>query len=326
MIGVIVPIYKTEKYVAECIESILAQTYTNFRLILVDDGSPDNAGAICDEYATKDSRITVIHQENAGVTRARARGVEEAHDCEWITFVDSDDILPEDSLEYFNSVINKGTNIIIGQISRFRATTPLEARLKNKISYINVEDLRSHAVAGIDCSLCAKFINRKLFDSNTFNLPREVTVGEDTIANVRITFNNNKKGLISTKVVYHYRQHSESCMHTFKNSLKIEERFIDYLWRAVPDEQKERYYQSYIHKRIMSFELNFGQSVTKPSWHGSEFHRKLINDIRRYKYYRLFLERMLIYSDNASLRRSIIITKKIKNKLVRFCNSCKKKF
>ncbi len=66
LIGVIVPVYKTEEYIAECIESILAQTYTKFRLILVDDGSPDSAGAICDEYAAKDKRITVIDQKNAG--------------------------------------------------------------------------------------------------------------------------------------------------------------------------------------------------------------------------------------------------------------------
>ena len=91
--GIIEPVYKVEKYIAECIESILAQTYTNFRLILVDDGTPDNAGKICDEYAKKDYRITVIHQENAGVTRARARGVEEAEDCVYITFVDSDDTI-----------------------------------------------------------------------------------------------------------------------------------------------------------------------------------------------------------------------------------------
>ena len=74
-IGIIVPVYKVEKYIAECIESILAQTYAHFHLILVDDGSPDNAGKICDEYAKKDSRITVIHQENAGVSHARAVGV-----------------------------------------------------------------------------------------------------------------------------------------------------------------------------------------------------------------------------------------------------------
>ena len=81
LIGVIVPVYKVEKYIAECIGSILAQTYTNFHLILVDDGTPDGVGKICDEYAKKDPRITVIHQQNAGATRARAHGVEEAKDC-----------------------------------------------------------------------------------------------------------------------------------------------------------------------------------------------------------------------------------------------------
>ena len=114
LIGVIVPVYKTEKYVAECIESILAQTYKTFRLILIDDGSPDNAGKICDEYAKKDSRITVIHQENAGVTRARAAGVEVAEDCTWITFVDSDDTITADAL-----------NLLYNPVCypRFRAST-----------------------------------------------------------------------------------------------------------------------------------------------------------------------------------------------------------
>jgi glycosyltransferase involved in cell wall biosynthesis len=106
-------VYKVEKYIAECIESILAQTYTKFRLILVDDGSPDNAGKICDEYAKKDSRITVIHQENAGVTRARAAGVEAAEDCEWITFVDSDDTIVKDALMVLLQDTNVNHDIII---------------------------------------------------------------------------------------------------------------------------------------------------------------------------------------------------------------------
>ena len=113
LIGVIVPVYKVEKYIAECIDSILAQTYTNFRLILVDDGTPDNAGNICDEYAKKDSRITVIHQENKGVTRARARGVEETNDCEFITFVDSDDTIITTYLEILKNAINEDTDIVI---------------------------------------------------------------------------------------------------------------------------------------------------------------------------------------------------------------------
>ena len=70
-LSIIVPVYNTEKYLRECIDSILAQTFTDFELILVDDGSTDNSGAICDEYAQKDARIQVIHQKNGGVTRAR---------------------------------------------------------------------------------------------------------------------------------------------------------------------------------------------------------------------------------------------------------------
>ena len=131
-IGVIVPVYKTEKYVAECIESILAQTYTNFRLILVDDGTPDGAGVICDEYATKDPRITVIHQENAGVTRARARGVEEAADCEWITFVDSDDSITNSALENLLKGLYNNSNIVIIDFHK---------KYTNK-TYISIEEYR----------------------------------------------------------------------------------------------------------------------------------------------------------------------------------------
>ena len=93
-ISVIVPIYKVEKYIHRCIDSILAQTYRDFELILVDDGSPDNCGAICDGYAAKDSRIVVIHQENGGLSAARNAGIDWAFansDSQWLTFIDSDD-------------------------------------------------------------------------------------------------------------------------------------------------------------------------------------------------------------------------------------------
>ena len=91
-ISVIVPVYNVEKYLPRCIDSILAQTFTDFELILVDDGSPDNCGAICDEYAVKDSRICVIHQKNQGVSAARNTGIE-ASKGEYVTFIDSDDYI-----------------------------------------------------------------------------------------------------------------------------------------------------------------------------------------------------------------------------------------
>ena len=101
-LSVIVPVFNTEKYLRECIESILNQTFTDFELILVDDGSTDKSGVICDEYAQLDDRIRIIHQENAGVTRARKRGVEIALG-EYITFVDSDDWIDVDT---YNNILS----------------------------------------------------------------------------------------------------------------------------------------------------------------------------------------------------------------------------
>ena len=89
-ISVIVPVYKVEKYINQCIDSILAQTFSDFELILVDDGSPDKCGEICDEYANKDPRIHVIHQENAGQGKARNVGMDQAVG-KYIIFLDSDD-------------------------------------------------------------------------------------------------------------------------------------------------------------------------------------------------------------------------------------------
>ncbi len=97
-ISVIVPVYKVEPYIHQCIDSILAQTYTVFELILVDDGSPDNCGLICDEYAKQDDRIRVIHQENQGLSAARNAGINIAKG-ECLTFIDSDDLITENYLE-----------------------------------------------------------------------------------------------------------------------------------------------------------------------------------------------------------------------------------
>ena len=101
-ISVIVPVYKVEKYLHRCVDSILAQTFTDFELILVDDGSPDGCPQICDEYAEKDPRIKVIHQKNGGLSAARNAGLDrifENSDSEWVAFIDSDDWVHPEYLE-----------------------------------------------------------------------------------------------------------------------------------------------------------------------------------------------------------------------------------
>ncbi len=102
-ISVIVPVYKVEKYIHRCVDSILGQSYVDFELILVDDGSPDKCSAICDEYAAKDSRVVVIHQENGGLSAARNAGINWAFgnsDSQWLTFIDSDDWVHSEYLKH----------------------------------------------------------------------------------------------------------------------------------------------------------------------------------------------------------------------------------
>ncbi len=102
LISVIVPVYQVEAFLPRCVESILQQSFSDFDLILVDDGSPDRCGDLCDEYAARDRRVHVIHQENGGLSAARNTGIDwafESSDSQWLTFVDSDDWLHPQTLE-----------------------------------------------------------------------------------------------------------------------------------------------------------------------------------------------------------------------------------
>lgn len=112
MVSCIIPVYNTQKYLPRCIESVLAQTFVDWEMLLIDDGSTDASGSICDEYAAKDERIRVFHKENGGISSARNLGLNYAQG-EWIFFVDSDDSLPKTSLE---SLLSRSSdaNIIAG--------------------------------------------------------------------------------------------------------------------------------------------------------------------------------------------------------------------
>lgn len=111
-ISIIVPIYNSEKYLHRCIDSILAQTFTNFELLLINDGSTDKSGEICDEYAIKDSRVRVFHKENGGVSSARNLGLNNAVG-EWISFCDSDDVVYSSWLDNFHEKITSTLDLIV---------------------------------------------------------------------------------------------------------------------------------------------------------------------------------------------------------------------
>ena len=112
MISIIVPVYNAEKWLERCLDSIVAQTYTDWELLLIDDGSTDDSATICDEYAAKDERIRVFHKENGGVVQARRIGVEQSHG-EFIYFVDSDDAILPDTLEMMCNYMTNGVGVVV---------------------------------------------------------------------------------------------------------------------------------------------------------------------------------------------------------------------
>ena len=146
LISIIIPVYRVEKYLEECLNSVINQTYANLEIILIDDGSSDRCGQICDEYAKKDERIEVIHQENQGVSNARNHGIEMAKG-KYITFVDSDDYLDQDYIKYLYDEITKfnadisicGTldidekNNILKRSKKFEKTLNLQDAIKEML-------------------------------------------------------------------------------------------------------------------------------------------------------------------------------------------------
>ena len=307
LIGVIVPVYKVEKYIAECIDSILAQTYTNFRLILVDDGTPDNAGKICDEYAKRDQRITVIHQENAGVTRARARGVVEAADCGYIMFVDSDDTIVTNALETLLSYINDDIAIAISDIDH----------CQKKDKQISIDEYRQGVIFERNCSLCSKLYKREIINEDSFNISRELYVGEDLLASLRISFNTSLDVIIIPDKIYNYRYNNDSCINVFKPTIEYEILYHQTLLNTIAKyDTVDKYCYSHIRRRLLWWDRLFGYKYKKPEWFGSEYHKRLLLDIAKYKYPINYIEYQLLKTRNPQLRFLLIWMRKFKNKLL----------
>ena len=145
-ISIITPVYKAEKYLERLIDSILCQTYKNFELILVVDGSPDKSGLICDEYAKKDSRITVIHKENGGVSSARQVGLDSATG-EYIIHADSDDCVSKFLLEELVQCVNE-TNADIVIFDFYRVNKEIKELISQKPKSLQYKQVLSDVVGG----------------------------------------------------------------------------------------------------------------------------------------------------------------------------------
>lgn len=169
-ISIIVPIYKSEKYLDRCIESIVNQTYKNLEIILVDDGSPDNCPKICDEYAKKDSRIVVVHKENGGVSSARNAGLDIAKG-DYIAFVDSDDYIEKDMyLELLNGIKEKNSDIAVCNYVEINNNVRVRQNCKYNASYIEKENILPLFLMGnvLTAHLWNKLYKKELFGDIRF--------------------------------------------------------------------------------------------------------------------------------------------------------------
>ena len=203
-ISVIVPVYKAEKYLHRCVDSILAQTFTKFELILVDDGSPDGSGALCDEYAQKDSRVRVIHKENGGVASARQCGIDNATGTYTIHADPDDWVEPTMLEELYNKAIAENAdmvicdfyvNIISGNIYR---TQMIEDTKTIKV----LDDLLNHKLHG---SLWNKLIRRSCYTDNNVKFTEDLNYCEDYLICVKILVNNINVAYLN-KAFYNYDQ------------------------------------------------------------------------------------------------------------------------
>lgn len=199
MITVIVPVYNVEKYIRQCLDSIISQTYKDLEIILVDDGSTDSSGTICDEYAQKDARVKVIHKENGGLSSARNAGLNIAQG-EYITFVDSDDTIELDMIDCLFSSVQEA-DVVICKARIVREGEILKpTNVKGEKSLSN-NDLWEEIFCRLNNSAWGKLYRRSMIEGCCF--PEGLYHGEDLIFNLQY-LSRATKGVFLDAVKYNY--------------------------------------------------------------------------------------------------------------------------
>ena len=221
LFSVVVPIYKVEKYIRQCIESLINQTFEDIEIILVDDGSPDSCPCICDEYATRDTRIRVIHKENGGVVSARLAAAEIATG-KYIACIDADDWVASTYFEEFARVVHRyEPDAILSSYTKMLGNQEKQVFFspqKGFFSKLEIEKLfYPYLIEGADASrfrlnLCCAAFRRDIFYNVQQACDQKIRIGEDSSC-VRAIITKCKSIYIIDKCLYYYRDNPKSAMH-----------------------------------------------------------------------------------------------------------------
>lgn len=206
LVSIIVPIYNAEKYLDSCIQSVLRQTYTNWELILIDDGSTDKSGRIAEEYGFADERITVFHQKNLGVSLALNQGIDEATG-NYVVFLDADDELIEDCLaKTVNIAEETNADVVAGR------SCENQELFQDRIIWTGAEALENSLKDHLfTYSACAKLIRREFIGKTRFT--PDIRINEDSYFVFQLLCKQNVF-VLTNDVIYFYRANSESSSRT----------------------------------------------------------------------------------------------------------------
>lgn len=238
--SIIVPIYKVEKYLAQCIESVLGQTYPHFELILVDDGSPDSCPQICDEYAKKDQRVRVVHKKNGGLPAARNSGIRIATG-DFIMHLDGDDFWDRDTLKQAQKIVSKQRKDIYLGNSRYDyidgvATKAVLYNVSNVIDGTYSDLIRTFfsGMNNIPTAAMHNIFNRKFLVDNELYLDEKLTWSEDADNFFRVFFSTQNIGFFDY-TFYYYRKDNMGAMtknpsaSSFMSNIFVSKRWFHYI-------------------------------------------------------------------------------------------------
>ncbi len=226
-ISIIIPVYNTEQYLHACLDSILSQSFADYEVLLIDDGSTDGSGSICDAYAQRDSRVLVFHKENGGVSSARNLGLDNARG-EWVYFVDSDDEILSEGLQTMVDCISEDVDIVLAGFEQYdedgriiygikdRIVTILEKKESLSTLYETHGKYYDYLTLG-----CIRLLRNSLIDAFHLRFDTTITNKEDTLFVTQYICKSNGRTRFTTTPVYKYNRRPGSEMEKWRASFNF---------------------------------------------------------------------------------------------------------
>lgn len=282
LISIIIPVYKVEKYLEKCIQSVINQTYENLQIILVDDGSPDNCGKICDEYAKKDHRIEVIHKSNGGLSDARNKGLEIAKG-EYIGFVDSDDYIEADMYEVLYNLLKQYNADV--SICNFYTVSQGKISIKNADNGINeynrIEILKEILLdRNIQSYAWNKLYKKELFDEIKYPIGKKY----EDIGTTFYLLEKCNKVVVTGKSEYYYINRQDSIVNnvtesTITDYIELIMQRYDYIEENI--KELSSYNKDYL-KRILKTAEKDIKSLNEVGDYTKKKYEELYNKVQKF--------------------------------------------